>query len=61
MVYAAVSKDCAKVMLCTAQVILKYGKMEVPNKLMANNEYFYEVPIEEWRIYNIEEGKHGKS
>ena len=42
-------------MLCTSEVIRKYNKIEVPNKSVPRGEYFYDVPIELWYIYNLEE------
>ena len=59
MVYAVVNIECDRVMLCSSEVILKYPQVEVPNKSIAAEEFFYDVPLNEWRIYDVEENKNG--
>ena len=54
-VYAVVNKDFDKIMFCRSEVIRQYNLIEVPNKSVPEGEYFYDVPIEKWRIYNTEE------
>ena len=57
-VYAVVNKDFDKIMFCRSEVIRQYDLIEVPNKSVPEGEYFYDVPIEKWRIYNT--GKDNK-
>jgi len=59
MVYAVVNIECDRVMLCSSEVILKYPQVEVPNKSIASGEFFYDVPLTEWHVYNVEEEKNG--
>jgi len=54
-VYVVVNKDFDKLMFCKSEVIRQYNLIEVPNKSVPEGEYFYDVPIEKWRIYNTEE------
>ena len=54
-VYVVVNKDFDKIMFCRSEVIRQYDLIEVPNKSVPEGEYFYDVPIEKWRIYNIGE------
>ena len=48
-------------MFCTSEVIKQYNLIEVPNKSIPEGEYFYDVPIEEWHIYNIGENNEHES
>ena len=57
-VYVVVNKDFDKLMFCRSEVIRQYNLIEVPNKSVPEGEYFYDVPIEKWRIYNT--GKDNK-
>ena len=59
MTYAVVNKDCDKVMMCPSETILLYPQREVKNTAVASGEYFYDVPLGEWTIYDIEEDKNG--
>ena len=52
-VYAIVNKDFNKIMLCRSEVIRQCNKIEVPNKSVPAGEYFYDVPIEQWYVYNL--------
>ena len=54
-VYVVVNKDFDKLMFCRSEVIRQYDLIEVPNKSVPEGEYFYDVPIEKWRIYNTGE------
>ena len=54
-VYVVVNKDFDKLMFCKSEVIKQCNLIEVPNKSVPEGEYFYDVPIEEWYIYNIGE------
>jgi hypothetical protein len=54
-VYVVVNKDFDKIMFCRSEIIRQYDLIEVPNKSVPKGEYFYDVPIEKWRIYNIED------
>ena len=60
-VYAVVNKDFDKIMFCRSEVIREYDLVEVPNKSVPEGEYFYDVPIEKWRIYNIGEDNEHES
>ena len=48
-------------MFCKSEVIRQYNLIEVPNKSIPEGEYFYDVPIEKWRIYNIGENNEHES
>ena len=52
-VYAIVNKDFNKIMLCRSEVIRQCNKIEVPNKSVPAGEYFYDVPSEQWYVYNL--------
>ena len=52
-VYAIVNKDFNKIMLCRSEVIRQCNRIEVPNKSVPAGEYFYDVPIEQWYVYNL--------
>ena len=52
-VYAIVNKDFNKIMLCRSKIIRQCNKIEVPNKSVPAGEYFYDVPIEQWYVYNL--------
>ena len=54
-VYVVVNKDFNKMMFCRSEIIRQYNLIEVPNKSVPEGEYFYDVPIEKWRIYNTGE------
>ena len=60
-VYVVVNKDFDKIMFCRSEVIRQYNLIEVPNKSVPEGEYFYDVPIEKWRIYNIGENNEHES
>tara|TARA_R110000824_G_scaffold292235_1_gene480625 strand:+ start:78 stop:530 length:453 start_codon:yes stop_codon:yes gene_type:complete len=54
--YAIVNKTYNKFMFCYSDNIIKYGTQEVSNKYMTKGEYFYNVPLNEWRnVYILEE------
>jgi len=53
MTYAVVNRDGNKVMLCSSETILKYEQLEVPNKEVVVGEYFYDVPLSEWKVYDV--------
>tara|TARA_R110002020_G_scaffold38183_8_gene115083 strand:- start:177 stop:596 length:420 start_codon:yes stop_codon:yes gene_type:complete len=55
MVYAVVNVDCDKIMLCSSETILKYPQVEVPNKSIVAEEYFYDVPLNEWSTFDVKE------
>ena len=59
-IYAVVNKGFNKIMLCSSAVIRKYPKIEVPNRSVPEGEYFYDVPIKEWSIYNVEGGNNAR-
>ena len=42
-----------KVMFCSSDIIKQYKPIEIPNKAVANDEYFYDVPITCWEIHDI--------
>ena len=52
-VYAIVNKNFNKIMLCRSEVIRQCNRIEVPNKSVPAGEYFYDVPIEQWYVYNL--------
>lgn len=52
-IYAVVNKNFNKIMLCPSSTIIKYKQIEVPNKSVKSGEFFYDVPIEEWSIYEV--------
>ena len=52
-VYAIVNKDFNRIMFCTSEVIKQSNLIEVPNKSVPEGEYFYDVPVEEWYVYDI--------
>ena len=54
-VYAIVNRDFNKIMFCTSEVIKQCNLIEVPNKSVPEGECFYDVPIEQWHIYNERE------
>ena len=54
-IYVVVNKDFNKLMFCRSEIIRQYNLIEVPNKSVPEGEYFYDVPIEKWRIYNTGE------
>ena len=54
-VYAVVNRDFNKIMFCTSEIIKQSNLIEVPNKSVPKDEYFYDVPIEQWHIYNERE------
>ena len=60
-VYVVVNKDFDKIMFCRSEVIRQYDLVEIPNKSVPEGEYFYDVPIEKWRIYNIGEDNEHES
>ena len=51
--YAVVNRDFNKIMLCHSRTIRRYKQIEVPNKSVASGEYFYDVPLQEWSVYEI--------
>ena len=53
MLYAVVNLDYDKVMFCPSNIIKQYKPIEVPNKSVANDEYFYNVPLNLWKAYDI--------
>lgn len=59
MVYAVVNIECDRVMLCSSEVILKYPQVEIPNKSISSGEFFYDVPLTEWQVYNVKEAQNG--
>ena len=38
------------VMLCSSEIVIKYPVVEVPNKSVPKDEYFFDVPFKEWFI-----------
>ena len=60
-VYVVVNKDFNKIMFCRSEVIRQYDLVEIPNKSVPEGEYFYDVPIEKWCIYNIGEDNEHES
>tara|TARA_Y100000593_G_scaffold3233_1_gene6396 strand:- start:2073 stop:2510 length:438 start_codon:yes stop_codon:yes gene_type:complete len=53
MLYAVVNLKFNKVMFCSSDIIKQYKPIEIPNKAVANDEYFYDVPITCWEIHDI--------
>ena len=53
MLYAVVNKFYNKVIFCPDSIIRQYSPMEVPNKAVSHNEFFYNVPIRYWTLYDI--------
>ena len=53
MIYAVVNRDLNKVMFCSSVVINKYKQEEVPNKEVESGEYFYDVPLSVWQVYDM--------
>lgn len=51
--YAVVNKDYTKVMFCSSNVITRFMPVEVPNNSISKDEYFYNVPLEHWKVYNV--------
>ena len=60
-IYVVVNKDFNKLMFCRSEIIRQYNLIEVPNKSVPEGEYFYDVPIGKWRIYNIGENNEHES
>ena len=58
-VYAVVNRDFNKIMFCTSEIIKQSNLIEVPNKSVPKDEYFYDVPLEEWYVYNIGDKNEG--
>ena len=58
-VYAVVNRDFNKIMFCASEIIKQSNLIEVPNKSVPKDEYFYDVPLEEWYVYNIGDKNEG--
>ena len=54
MTYAVVNKDCNKVMMCPSETIIQYPQREIRNTAVASGEYFYDVPLGEWTMHQID-------
>ena len=54
--YAIVNKHYDKFMFCLSNNIIKHELQEVLNKYVKQGEYFYDVPLKEWKVYNLEGG-----
>ena len=54
-IYAIVNKDFNRIMCCESSTITQCNLVEVPNKSVPQGEYFYDVPVELWYIYNLED------
>jgi len=59
MIYSVVNRDLNKVMFCSSTIISGCEQVEVPNKEVESGEYFYDVPLSEWQVYNVEEEENG--
>ena len=53
MIYAVVNRNLNTVMFCSSVIISKYKQEEVPNTEVASGEYFYDVPLSEWQVYDM--------
>jgi len=53
MLYAVVNKFYNKVIFCSNSIISQYLPLEVPNKAVSHNEFFYNVPTQYWTSYDI--------
>jgi len=53
MIYAVVNRDLNKVMFCSSTIISECEQIEVPNKEVESGEYFYDVPLSVWQVYDM--------
>ena len=53
MLYAVVNSNYDRVMFCTSDIIKQFKPIEIPIKSIAKDEYFYNVPLKHWKVYNI--------
>jgi len=47
------TKTFDTLLFCETDVIKKYPLVEVPNKSVSKGEYFYDVPLSEWKEFNV--------
>ena len=53
MVYAVVNKQLDSILFCPAEEIRDCPLREIPNKAVAQGEYFYDVPFEKWTMREV--------
>ena len=53
MIYAVVNKDLSKIMFCVSPIISECEQIEVPNTEVTWGEYFFNVPVNEWQVYDV--------
>ena len=47
------TKTFDTLLFCDTDVIKKYPLVEVPNKSVKKGEFFYDVPLSEWKEFNV--------
>ena len=47
------TKTFDTLLFCETDVVKKYPLVEVPNKSVSKGEYFYDVPLSEWKEFNV--------
>ena len=53
MLYAVVNSTYDKIMFCPSDIIKQFIPIEVSNKSIQAGEYFYDVPLTYWKVYNV--------
>ena len=51
--YAVIKPTGTHMLVCSADTILNAPRHEIPNRYLPNNEYFYDVPLDQMRLIHI--------
>ena len=51
--YAVVNSNYNRIMLCPSDIITQFTPVEISNKSIKEGEFFYDVPLKYWKIYNV--------
>jgi len=55
--YAVLNKELNRCLITDTATIKRYAQVEVRNNLVSQGEYFYDVPLKEFSLLNLETNK----
>ena len=59
--YCVLNKEYTYMLCCPSSIIRKSLVLEVCNKSVPEDEYFYDISVDEFTLIDLKGGKHGQS
>jgi len=53
--YCTVNADSSYILICYGPTVLLYPPKESSNRFVASGERFFDVPIDEWKLYKLKD------